>query len=112
MIIFEATLDRASRRKDKSISVACSSNFEMSTDDYAAIDRLMGSTGYFVYAENPTDIEVPSEPARDGETKPKGQRMRSVFFLIWKKRGIEEPFSYWRDRQFEKILDKYKEELD
>lgn len=112
-IQFEGTLDGSNRKKDKSISVRLTSNFEMSTDDYSNIDRLLGSAGWFLFSPNELqESDIPEEPARTQEGKSKGQRMRAVWFLKWQKRHIDEPFDSWYDRMFEAHMDKWKEELD
>lgn len=109
----QGTLTNAKRHVDKSVSITVRSNFEMSTEDFSEIDRILQSTIWAVIAPNeiqPSDI--PEEPARTQEGKGKGQRQRAVWFLKWKKRGIDEPFDPWYDRMFESFMDKWKEELD
>lgn len=107
------TFDSATRKKDRSVRLVFTTNHEVTTADYMQMDSQVLSEGWVLYAPDELqDADIPTEQATSGETKPKGQRMRSVFFLIWKKRGIEEPFENWYTRTFERILDKYKEELD
>lgn len=110
--IIPATFDRQARRKDRGVSYAFSSNLEVSPTDLMASDKLLLSEGYLIFSQNPEEIEIPGEPAPSKEQKSKGQRMRAVYFLIWKKRGIEENFEAWYDRVWERWLDKVKEELE
>ena len=56
--------------------------------------------------------DIPTEQAQSKEGKPKGQRLRAVRYLIWKKRGEDEPFEVYYDRWFEKLMDMQKELLD
>lgn len=110
---FPATLTSAKRHADKSVSWTHRSNFEMTTEDFAEIDRLLGSAGWAAFAPNELQgTDLPSEPAGSVEGKSKGQRMRAVWFLKWKKRGIDQPFDSWYDRIFETCMEKWKEELD
>lgn len=112
-IKFEATLDGSNRKKDKSISVRLTSNFEMSTDDYSQIDRLLGSAGWFLFSPNEVqESDIPEAPAATSEGKSKAQRLRAVHFLIWKQSQVDELFETWYDRQFERVMDKLKEKLD
>jgi hypothetical protein len=112
-IQFEATLDGSNRKKDKSISVRLTSNFEMTTDDYSQIDRLLGSAGWLLFSPNEVqESDIPQEPAATQEGKSKAQRLRAVNFLIWQQSKIDEPFEVWYDRMFERIMDKLKEKLD
>lgn len=67
IIQIPATLDGASRRKDKSVSVRIVSNFEMSTADFAKIDEQLGTAGWMLWSPNelqPEDIpELPADEA-------------------------------------------------
>ena len=110
---FPATLTSAKRHADKSVSWTHRSNFEMTTEDFAEIDRLLGTAGWASFAPNELQTsDIPQEPAATPEGKSKAQRMRAVWFLIWKKRGVDEPFDVWYDRKFEGWMEHWKEELD
>src|SRR4051794_20830969 len=96
------TLDAATRRKDRSVTIRATTNLEIPTDEYAEIDRLVQQSGWLLFSPNELeDADVPTEDAPSPEEKPKGQRLRAVRYLIWKKRGIEEPFEAWYTRWFE-----------
>ena len=112
-IQFEGHLTGAKRHVDKSVSMTTRSNFEMSTEDFAEIDRLLQSHGHVLFSPNALQIsDIPQEPASSPEGKSKSQRLRAVYFLIWKKSLVDEPFDLWYDRQFEQVMDKLKEKLD
>jgi hypothetical protein len=107
-----ATWDRASRKKDRTVSFGATSNLEVSNEDFALMDTFHGQSGYLIFSENELkEEELPTEDAPSKEGKSKGHRLRVVYFLIWKKRQVDEPFEAWYDRQFERLMDKRKEEL-
>lgn len=114
MILLPVSFDSANRRKDKSVSLKFSTAFEVSTDDFSEMDRLVQSMGWLAFRDNEFDpSQLPTEDAPIGETKPKIQRLRAVLFLIWRDKTDQSvPFQTWWDSQFEKLLSKYKEQLD
>lgn len=111
-ILLPVTLDSANRKKDRSVSLKLTTNFEISNPDFSTLDTLAQTIGWMRYRSNEQPEGLPEEPATSNDRKSKAQRQRAVWFLKWKKRSIEEPFDSWYDRQFEAILDKWKEELD
>lgn len=107
------TLDSANRRKDRSVRLAATTNLEIDNADFAEMDLHVGTTGWLIYAQNELDLtDVPPEDAMAIERKSKGQRMRAVWFLKHKRRGIEEPFEQWYDRHFERWMATWREELE
>lgn len=111
-ILLPVTLDSANRKRDKSVSLRMTTNFEITNADFAKLDEQVQTIGWLRYRANDTPDDLPEEQA-PSEGKSKLQRMRSVFFLIWRdKTDQSEPFNVWWDRRFEKILDQAKEKLD
>lgn len=107
------TFDSANRKKDRSVSMRFTTNLEVSNADFAEMDKVVGSQGWLLFKDNEFSVgDVPDEPAPSREGKTKIQRMRSVYFLLWKKTDQSEPFDSFWDRQFERVLDKLKERLD
>lgn len=107
------TMDTANRKKDKSVSLKFTTNTELTTAEYMVLDAALQRSGWLLFADNELqDGDIPDEPAREREGKSKGQRLRAVFFLLWKKSGTDEAFDPWFDRKFETLLDYYKEKLD
>lgn len=107
------TWDKANRKKDRTVSFGQTSNLEISNEEFALMDTFHGQSGYLVFSENELKEEdLPTEDAPTKERKSKLERLRGVFWHIHHKRGVEEPFEPWWDRQFERILAKFKQELD
>lgn len=112
-IKISVTFDRVSRRKDKSISLAFSSNLEVPTEELAELDRLLQQAGWCLFSPNELKLEdLPRHDAPTEQRKSKGQRLRAVYFLLWRKLQVEEDFDSWFARQFEKIMDQIKDKLD
>lgn len=113
MIKVPVTFDTANRKKDRSIRCSFTTNLELSTDEYAELDKLVLSSGWLLFA--PTEIDetnVPPEPAGLKEGKPKIQRLRGVAWFLYQKSDQSLPFEVYWDSFFERILDHYKEQLD
>jgi len=107
------TLDRSNRKKDRSCSITFTTNRELSTDEYMELDKRAQLSGWMLFAENELQPEeIPTHDADAPERKSKGSRMRSVWYLKWRKRDIEEPFESWYTRQFDGWMERWKEELD
>lgn len=107
------TLDRANRKKDRSCTVSFTTNRELTTDEFMELDKRAQESGWMLFAANELQPEdIPTHDADAPEQRSKGQRMRAVWFLKWKKRGIEEPFESWFTRQFETWMERWREELD
>lgn len=114
IVTVPVTWERANRRKARTVGLAFESTLEVSNEDFAVMDTFAGkSTGWLMYAENElTEEDVPEEDAPTDGGKTKIQRLKAVYFLIWKQRNIHEPFQGWWDRQFEIMLDKRKQEIE
>lgn len=111
-ITIACTFDTATRRKDRTIRLGFSSNLEVSTDDYMAMDRQLLTAGWLLWSPNELRLEdIPTKDAPTEQRKSKGQRLRAVYYLWWRKLNPDEDFETWYDRAFEKIMDQIKEKL-
>lgn len=109
------TFDSANRKKDRSVKLAFTTNFEVTNEDFAQMDRFVQASGWLGFKENQsiTLDEMPKEDAPTEGGKTKLQRMRAVYFLIWRDHTDQsEDFNAYWNRQFEKLLEKLKERLD
>ncbi len=112
-ITVPCTFDRAPRKKDKSVALSFTTNLEINTADYMEMDRLLQAEGWLLFSPSELqEADIPTEAAQSREGKPKGQRLRAVRYLIWKKRGIDEPFEVWYDRWFESLMETQKGQLE
>lgn len=112
-IQFAGTLDGASRKKDKSISIRVVSNLEMSTEDFAEIDRRIGLSGWVLFAPNEVQLsQIPDTPAEEElNAMTPSQEMRWLLKRLWQQNSsdIEWP-EFYRNRM-QKMNDMLKEKL-
>lgn len=107
------TFDAASRRKDKSVRMAFTSNTEISSRDYMTMDELIQNEGWLIFSPNRIDAEdIPAEPAQSKEGKSFLERLRAIKYLQWKQTDESEPFEIAWARYKEAVLEREKERLD
>ena len=97
-------------KKDGSASIRFSTR-EISSDQYAELQRHLGAYGHLLFAE--TDVaenDIPDDIPDDNQKKP-SQRLRAVLFILWKQQGAEGDFNAWYRAQMEKLIDHYKTKL-
>ena len=110
------TLDRASRRKDKSVSLTFITSLEQSPSEYMEIDTLLSDSGvlYFKSSGNLTKEEVSAlESVKiEVEGKTKSERLRNVLFIYHKQNFSEDRFDDFYSNEMEKIIQHYKDKLE
>lgn len=84
---------------------------ELTSDEFAELKQNLNSFGWLVFAPQDSEVEVPTEAVSD-ETKKPSQRLRAVFFLLWKKKGEIGDFDSFYRGQMELIIDRLKTKLD
>ena len=117
-ILKQVTLDKATRRKDKSISMSFITSMEQSSEEFMEIDKALDNTGvlYFKPDGNLTQKELDELDKTDLEA-PKGkspsQRLRSVLWVLWsqkEKDNMESDEFY--NRMMEGYIQDIKDSLD
>jgi len=101
------------RRKDRSASLSFVTQ-EISSEELKQIDELVmtESFGWLLFKENEMP-DIPEEDAEnDDDSKSPSKRLYNRMFVYWKEKGIEEPFSPWRENQLEKFGQRYLDKLD
>lgn len=108
-----ATFDSSGRRKDRSVSLKFSTTLEISTDDYAVMDRLVQQSGWLLFSPNELAAsDIPHDDA-PSDTKKPSVRLRGVIWHIWDKNtDRSEPFDLFYQRQMDRIIEKLKEQLE
>lgn len=104
------TLDSATRKRDKSLSIRFSSNLEVSTEDYMVIDKVMQHTGWLVFADNEVQAqEVPEIPADEayGKMSP-SQETRWLLKKLHEQQDSDMEWPDYYRYQMSKINDKLK----
>tara|TARA_R110000744_G_scaffold148351_1_gene261361 strand:- start:1056 stop:1415 length:360 start_codon:yes stop_codon:yes gene_type:complete len=113
-LITQVTLDRANRKKDKSVSLTFITQLEQSSEQFMEIDELLGDSGVIMFKSsgNLTTEEV---KALDGveievEGKTKSERLRNVLYVLNKQDNIGD-FKEFYVTEMERIIEHYKGKL-
>ena len=113
------TLDRANRKKDKSVSLTFITQTEQSSEQFVEIDKMLGDSGvlYFKPSGNLTTEEVKEldnvEVEVEGKTK--SQRLRNVLYVYWNTETTENMssnFNEFYSTEMERIISHYKSKLE
>ena len=115
-MIKQVTLDRANRKKDKSVSMTFITDLEQTSEEFMEIDKHLNNHGiiYFKDGGNLTQQEKDEIDKVDVEVegKTKSQRMRSTLFVLWKQQGEQGEFTQFYGNYMEKIIENIKSKLD
>jgi len=110
------TLDRANRKKDKSVSLTFITQTEQSSEQFVEIDKMLGDSGvlYFKPSGNLTTEEVKEldNVEVENEGKSKAQRLRGMLFVAWKQSQQHDTFQEFYSTYMERIIEHYKSKLE
>jgi hypothetical protein len=88
IIQIPATLEGATRKKDRSVSIRFNSLFEVSNEDYAEMDKYFQTGGYLLFAERQLTIEdIPQEDIETDISKSQSTQIRDALWVLYKARG-------------------------
>jgi|TARA_Y100000310_G_scaffold167497_1_gene167261 hypothetical protein len=111
------TLDRASRRKDKSVSLTFITQTEQSSEEFMEIDNALGDSGVLYFKPNgqltTEEVKELDNVEIEVEGKTKSQRLRNVLYVLWGN-GVasDDDFNNFYSNEMEKIIQHYKDKLD
>tara|TARA_R110002124_G_scaffold257896_1_gene423615 strand:+ start:145 stop:510 length:366 start_codon:yes stop_codon:yes gene_type:complete len=115
-LITQVTLDRANRKKDKSVSLTFITQLEQSSEQFMEIDELLGDSGVIMFKSggNLTTEEV---KALDGieievEGKSQSKKIRNKIWVLWNKLNTNKSSNDFYKEKTEKILDYLQREID
>ena len=115
-LLKQVILDRANRRKDRSVSLTFITDLEQSSDEFKSIDELLNTNGiiYFKPSGTLTQKEVDEIDSSDLEVegKTKSQRLRNVLYVMWEHIGSVDSFKDFYSNKMEEIIQHYKDKLD
>lgn len=100
-----------SSRKDKSISFRVITN-EIPPENLAYFFQLNGINCKLTVIPHDAEDEPPVEVKGDPEAKTPGQRLRNIYYAIWKEEGCQGDFNVWYSTQMERAIQKLKDRLD
>jgi len=113
-MIKQVTLDRASRKKDKSVSMTFITELEQSSSEFMEIDKHLDNHGviYFKPNGNLTQEEIDEIDKIDikAEGKSKSQRLRNTLFVL-NSQSDKIDFKQFYENEMEKIIEHYKKKL-
>ena len=113
-ILLPATINPPRIRKDGSCSISVDTR-ELSSEEIFTIMSLRNSEGWFAYAPNEAEIEIPEINAEVDEKSPT-QRLTAVLFVYYKQEieagrftGL---FDVFRKTKMEQIIEMVKAKLN
>lgn len=114
-MIKQVILDRASRKKDKSVSMTFITELEQSSSEFMEIDTNLDQHGviYFKTNGNLTQEEKDEIDKVDvhAEGKTKSQRLRSVLYVFHEQSDSNQTFKEFYSSKMEEIIEHYKNKL-
>jgi len=115
-LLRQCTLDRANRRKDKSVSMSFTTSLEQSSSEFMEIDALLGDAGVLYFKSNgnltPEEIKELDGVEIEVEGKTKSQRLRNVMYVLHQQNEEVISFDEFYSLQMEKIIQHYKDKLE
>ncbi len=115
-ILKQVSLNKASRKADKSVSIQFVTDLEQSPEELMEMDRLVGSRGILYYSDRGelTQQEIDELDAVDIELegKTQSQRLRAVMYVYFEQQGKNGDFKDFYKTYTEKIIQQIKDKLD
>lgn len=82
------TLDRYSRKKDRSVTLSFTTLFEVSNDDLAVIDSYHQDSGHLLFRKNAfANEDIPQEDVETDVAKSQSTQVRDALWVLFKARG-------------------------
>ena len=88
IIELPVTLDRSSRKKDRSVTLAFTTLFEVSNEDFSVIDTFHQEAGYLLFKKNAfTEEDIPDEDVEVDLSKSQSTQIRDALWVLYKAQG-------------------------
>ena len=114
-LLTQVTLDRANRKKDKSVSLTFVTQLEQTSEQFMEIDEKIGDSGliFFKSSGNLTKEEIKEldNTEIEVEGKTKSQRLRAVLYVYGQQINIDNSNEFYAS-EMEKIIEHYKSKLE
>jgi hypothetical protein len=115
-MILQVTLDRANRKKDKSVSLTFITDSEQTSEEFMEVDKKLNQHGilYFKDGGNLTQQEKDEidNVEIEVEGKTKSQRLRGTLFVMWTQQGKQGEFTQFYSSYMERVIENIKSKLD
>lgn len=83
-----ATLDSATRKKDRSVRFSFTTTREISTDEFMVMDTYHQAAGYLLFKENEfKEEEIPTEDVETDVAKSQSVQIRDALWVLYKAKG-------------------------
>lgn len=115
MLKLPATFDRFSSRADGSFGLGFSTQ-EADLDMLAQLQSHVRGFGWLLFSEEEiADEDIPDDAPKRDDISP-SERLRKVMYAFYMKQKeagkTDETFSLWREKQMDRIIERYKSLLD
>lgn len=115
-IALSVTLDRANRRKDKSVSLTFITQLEQTSEEFKSIDEMIDLSGVIYFSEKDQltkqEKELIDDIEIEVEGKTKSQRLRAVIYILWKQQGENGTYDMFYSNYMENLINNLKSKLD
>lgn len=115
-ILRKVVLDRANRKKDKSVSMTFITSTEQTSSEFMELDEQINQSGvlYFKPSGQLTEQELAAieKTQIEVEGKSKAQRLRGVMYVYYQQLGAKGEFTDFYSEHMEKIIEQIKSRLD
>ena len=114
-ILRTATLDRASRKKDRSVSITFTTDTEQSSEQFIELDELLSHSGVLYFKSNgqltKEELNALDSAEVENEGKSKSQRLRNVLFVLHKETNNPMEFKEYYSQKMESIIQHLKDQI-
>lgn len=88
IIHIPATLDKANRKKDRSVTLTFTTMQEITTDDFMVMDSYHQSAGHLMFRENAfAEEDIPTEDVETDIAKSQSVQLRDALWVLYKAKG-------------------------
>ncbi|MEI7632117.1 MAG: hypothetical protein WCJ60_02240 [bacterium] len=114
-IAFALAVEKIETRSDRTIKIVIGTSREMSAEAKTALFSIADKNAFGVFStdDDITESDIPlGKPDPMIKSKSESQRLRNTLFVLFKQRGAEGTFESYYKQQMERIIDRFKEELE
>jgi len=88
IIELPVTLDRYGRKKDRSVTLAFTTLFEVNNEDLSVIDMFHQESGHLLFKKNAfTNEDIPDEDVETDIAKSQATQVRDALWVLYKTKG-------------------------
>ena len=113
----QVTLDRANRRKDRSVSLTFITSLDQTSSEFMEIDELINTSGVIYFKSDGSNMTQKEIDAIDStkievEGKSKSTRLRNTLYVYWEQSEKEKTFEEFYSEKMEQLITHFKDKLD